>query len=78
MRIEIKYMNIFVKAHMNNMVLKKIVNRYMESREDVVNIPQLITYFNEVDRMGFLNDILNEILIQSKIEFNYLEETEND
>jgi len=55
--------------------IEKIVNRYMESIEDVVNIPQLITYFNEVDRMGFLNDILNEILIQSKVEFNYLEET---
>jgi hypothetical protein len=50
----------------------------MESIEDVVNIPQLITYFNEVDRMGYLNDILNEILVQSKIEFNYLEEIEND
>jgi len=54
--------------------IEKIVNRYMESIEDVVNIPQLITYLNEVDRMGYLNDVLNEILIQSKIEFNYLEE----
>jgi Ca2+-binding EF-hand superfamily protein len=57
--------------------IEKIVNRYMESIEDVVNIPQLITYLNEVDKMGCLNDILNEILIQSKIEFNYLEEIEN-
>jgi len=58
--------------------IEKIVNRYMESIEDVVNIPQLITYFNEVDKMGYLNNILNEILVQSKIEFNYLEEIEND
>jgi hypothetical protein len=56
--------------------IEKIVNRYMESIEEVINIPQLITYFNEVDKMGYLNNILNEILIQSKIEFNYLEEIE--
>ena len=45
----------------------------MESIEDVVNIPQLILFFNEADKMGYLNDILHEILIQSKVEFNYLE-----
>jgi hypothetical protein len=45
----------------------------MDSIEEVVNIPQLITYFSETVKMGYLNDILNEILIQSKIEFNYLE-----
>jgi hypothetical protein len=54
--------------------IEKIVNRYMESIEEVVNIPQLITYLNEVGKMGYLNNILNEILIQSKVEFNYLEE----
>ena len=54
--------------------IEKIVNRYMESIEDVVNIQQLITYLNEVERKGHLNNILNEILIQSKVEFNYLEE----
>ena len=53
--------------------IEKIVNRYMESIEDVVNIPQLITILNEVDKMGYLNKILNEILIQSKVEFNYFE-----
>lgn len=58
--------------------IEKIVNKYMESIEDVVNIPQLITYFNEADKMGYLKDILNEILIQSKVEFNYLENDESD
>jgi hypothetical protein len=53
--------------------IEKIVNKYMEAIEDVVNIPQLILYFNETDKMGYLNDILNEILIQSKVEFNYIE-----
>jgi hypothetical protein len=56
--------------------VEKIVNRYMDSIEDVVNIPQLITFFNEADKMGYLNDILNEILIQSKVEFNFFDETD--
>jgi hypothetical protein len=54
--------------------IERIVNRYMESIEDVVNIPQLITFFNEAEKAGYLNDILHEILIQSKVEFNYFEE----
>jgi hypothetical protein len=54
--------------------IEKIVNKYMESIEDVVNIPQLLSFLNEATKMGYLNDILNEILIQSKVEFNYIEE----
>ena len=53
--------------------IEKIVNKYMEAIEDVVNIPQLILYFNEIDKMGKLDKILNEILIQSKVEFNYID-----
>ncbi|MDR2104775.1 MAG: hypothetical protein LBP51_03360 [Deferribacteraceae bacterium] len=53
--------------------IEKIVNRYMNSIEDVVNIPQLVILFKEAVRKGYLNDILNEIIIQSKVEFNYLE-----
>jgi hypothetical protein len=51
--------------------IEKIVNRYMDSIEDVINIPQLILFLNEADKKGYLNDILNEIIIQSKVEFNY-------
>jgi hypothetical protein len=53
--------------------IETIVNKYMDSIEDVVNIPQLITFFNESVRLGYLNDILNEILIQSKVEYNFFE-----
>jgi hypothetical protein len=53
--------------------IEKIVNKYMEAIEDVVNIPQLILYFNEADKMGYLDQMLHEILIQSKVEFNYIE-----
>ncbi|MDR0721665.1 MAG: hypothetical protein LBF75_02560 [Treponema sp.] len=53
--------------------IERIVNRYMDSIEDIVTIPHLINMFNEAVKMGYLNDILNEIFIQSKIEFNYFE-----
>lgn len=56
--------------------IEKIVNRYMESIEDIVNIPQLVLYFHEANKAGYLNDILNEILIQSKVEFNYFDNDE--
>ena len=51
-----------------------IVERYMKSIDEVINIPMLILYLNEADRNGYLNKILDEIIIQSKVEFNY----END
>ncbi len=53
--------------------IEKIVNKYMESVEDVINIPQLASFLKEAENMGYLNDILNEILTQSKVEFNYEE-----
>jgi len=56
--------------------IEKIVNRYMDSIEDVINISQLIVYFNEDVKMGYLNNILEEILIQSKVEFNYFEDVD--
>jgi len=58
--------------------IERIVNRYMDSIEDVVNIPQLINYFNEAVKMGYLNSILDEILVQSKVEFNYFEDESED
>lgn len=51
-----------------------VVERYMNSIDEVINIPMLIMYLNEADKNGYLNKILDEIVIQSKVEFNY----END
>ena len=51
-----------------------IVNRYMDCIEEVINIPKLIQKFNSAVEQGFLNNILEEIVRQSKVEFNYEEE----
>lgn len=53
-----------------------IVNRYMNSIDEVINIPMLILYLNEADQNGYLNNVLDEIILQSKVEFNY--EEDND
>lgn len=54
----------------------KIVQKYMDAIEEVVNIPTLLNYFNEANRIGYTNRILDEILIQSKVEFNYQDTSE--
>ena len=44
--------------------------------EELINIPILTERFKEVEKQGNLNKILTEIIIQSKLEFNY--ETEGE
>ena len=56
--------------------IEAIVERYMKSIDEVINIPMLILYLNEAYRNGRLNTILEEIIIQSKVEFNYEDEEE--
>jgi hypothetical protein len=41
--------------------------------EEVINIPILSIRFNEAINQGYLNNILDEIVLQSKVEFNYSE-----
>ncbi|MEK7727374.1 MAG: restriction endonuclease [candidate division KSB1 bacterium] len=54
-------------------LVKPIVKRYMDCIEEVINIPVLKARFNEALRDGYLRQILDEIIVQSKIEFNYQE-----
>lgn len=57
--------------------IKTIVDTYMECIEEVINIPTLKDRFNDVVKNGYLNKILDEVVIQSKVEFNY-ENTDED
>ena len=43
----------------------------MECIEEIISVPLLIEKFQEAIKNGFLNDILDEIIKQSKVEFNY-------
>ena len=51
--------------------IKAIVKRYMESIEEVINIPKLAEILTEQVERGKVKEIMDEIVIQSKVEFNY-------
>jgi len=56
--------------------VKEVVNRYMKCIEEIINIPRLHQCFKEAVKQGYIRNILNEIVLQSKAEFNYNEEEE--
>jgi hypothetical protein len=57
--------------------VKAIVDKYMDCMEEVINIPTLNNRFNDAVKQGYLNKILEEVVIQSRVEFNF-EDTDDD
>lgn len=55
-----------------------IVDKYMSCIEEVINIPTLNQYFADSIKLGYLKNILDEIITQSKVEFNYTDTDEID
>ena len=51
--------------------VKKIVARYMQCVEEIINIPMLMDRFQAVVKDGGLSAVIDEIVLQSKVEFNY-------
>ena len=51
--------------------INAIVEKYMNCIEELINLPILIQYFKKENNAGYLKDIVNEIVKQSKLEFNY-------
>ncbi|OFY67767.1 MAG: restriction endonuclease [Bacteroidetes bacterium RIFCSPLOWO2_02_FULL_36_8] len=58
--------------------IKAIVDKYMNCIEEVINIPTLHDRFNDAVKQGYRTKILDEIVTQSKVEFNYEETDEED
>lgn len=58
--------------------IKAIVDKYMDCIEEVINIPILNSRFNEIIKQGYLNRVLYEIILQSKVEFNYTENFDDE
>lgn len=48
-----------------------IVKKYMACVEEIINIDKLIESLNKIELQGDLNKVLTEIIVQSKVEFNY-------
>jgi len=58
--------------------IKAIVDKYMKCIEEVINIPVLQERFRTALKQGYLAKIMDEIVRQSKVEFNYEEPDEED
>ncbi|MGO8678034.1 MAG: hypothetical protein ACLQVX_19500 [Limisphaerales bacterium] len=52
-----------------------IVRSYRACIEEIINVPRLRECFQAAVRQHYLPAILDEIVKQSKVEFNYSEET---
>lgn len=50
--------------------VKRVVNQYMECVEEIINVPILLERFQAVVEDGRLRGVINEIVVQSKVEFN--------
>jgi hypothetical protein len=52
----------------------KVVDSYMAAIEEIINVDDLISRFREVVKSNRLRDVMTEIVLQSKVEFNHGEE----
>ncbi len=55
-----------------------VVDKYMNCVEEVINIPILHERLRIAIKQGYLRDIINEIIRQSRMEFNYEESEDYD
>ncbi len=56
--------------------INAIVKKYMDCIEEIINISILLERFKEAIKLGFIKEILEEIIKQSKVEFNYEDDEE--
>lgn len=56
--------------------VQRVVDSYMACIEEIINIPVLQGRFRQAESQGYLPQILDEIVKQSKIEFKYAKENE--
>lgn len=57
-------------------VIEQVVDDYLACIEEIINIPTLKEYLVILDDRGMIQDVLQEIILQSKVEFNYEDEDE--
>ncbi|MBO4814812.1 MAG: restriction endonuclease [Muribaculaceae bacterium] len=57
--------------------IESVVSKYMDCIEELINIPRLTEMYGIIEKRGELSEILNEIILQSRVEFNFDEE-DND
>ena len=50
--------------------VEKVIEAYMAAIEEIITIPQLLQYLNEAAEQGKFSEIISEIILQSRVEFN--------
>ena len=58
--------------------IKAIVKKYMDCIEEIINIPKLVECLDIAIKKGYLKSIIHEIILQSKVEFNIVEDEEEE
>lgn len=52
-------------------LIESVVEKYINCIEEIINNQELLKRFDKAVEKGFLFDIFEEIILQSKVEFNY-------
>jgi hypothetical protein len=72
-----------VKAELHAQALRKyrveaVVEKYLASVEEIINIPRLLEIFRSLVVQGRGGEVMNEIILQSRVEFNVEEQVDDD
>jgi hypothetical protein len=58
--------------------IEAVVDSYMNAVEEIINVEDLVKAFDSVVKTGKLQTVMDEIIVQSKVEFNYSDEDEDE
>lgn len=58
--------------------IETVVDSYMTAIEEIINVKDLVAAFDAVVKSGQLQTVMDEIVIQSKVEFNYNDDDEDE
>ena len=56
--------------------IETVVNAYMAAVEEIINVKDLVKAFNALVKFNQLQSVMDEIVLQSKVEFNYNDDGE--
>ncbi|HVW83837.1 MAG TPA: hypothetical protein VHB50_04125, partial [Bryobacteraceae bacterium] len=58
--------------------IETVVESYMKAVEEIINVTDLLQAFEDVIQSGQLQEVMDEIVLQSKVEFNYNDDNEDE
>jgi hypothetical protein len=58
--------------------IEAVVESYMKAVEEIINVTDLVKASDDVVKSGQLQAVMDEIVVQSKVEFNYNDDDDDD